>query len=116
MFVFLCFIPLILSFGIPLSLILDKLVSTEYEKHHEEWQNDGGPIGFLWKPPEYGWVRGMAKGQISRERCLARWLRHPPAWIEQDTTLLRLLRSYRVLRWLFWCSLVIAVFVWGAYH
>jgi hypothetical protein len=90
--------------------ITDKLFSEEYEKHRQNWLDDGEPVGSNWAPPNYGFSKYIKKGKKNGDRCLRRWMRCPPAWIKQDMRLVRLLFLYRTLRWVF-VLLLLALFI-----
>ena len=114
MFVIYCFFPLLLVFGIPLTILLDKLMVRFHRDHHAEWKGAGGPIGGFWKPPEYGWMSGVLKGQLARERCVSAWVKATPDWIQSNAINKKLWTGYIICRRIFWLSLLIAVFAWAA--
>ena len=60
------------------SWLFDKLVRWEYENHRSEWERDGKPDGYFWRPAEATrWASDNAKKRLG----LA-WLFITPQWIE----------------------------------
>jgi len=75
---------------------LDRLIRHEYQFHREAWENDGRPVGYLFRPPEATWFRSG----FAFHRCSLVWPVRTPRWVRDDLTAKRLLSRLR------WCVLV----------
>jgi hypothetical protein len=88
-------------------LTLSRLIRHEYQFHREEWEHDGKPIGYLWRPPEATWFRS----QFAFHRCALVWPISTPDWIREDPAGQTLLTR---LRWLalIWNIGAVLLFLW----
>jgi hypothetical protein len=84
---------------------LDRLIRHEYQFHREAWEQDGRPVGYLFRPPEGTWLRSG----FAFHWCSFAWLFHTPPWVRDDSSAKRLLSR---LRWfvLIW-NLGIIIFI-----
>ena len=72
----------------------DRLIRFEYEYHRADWENDGKPFGYVWRPPEIEEPMGSL---LAFWRCGSKWLFKTPAWMSQDIEAMRLLKRFRQL-------------------
>jgi hypothetical protein len=86
-FLFFLFLVLTAAF-----LIFDQLVKLEYRKYRTEWEKDGKPHGFFWKPPESPLVRGA----MATNRLSLYWLFRSPAWMKQNPSAVSLAKWLRI--------------------
>ena len=121
------FIPFLAFLGIILLLplyfvagwLLDELVRLEYTYHRQDWQRDGKPWGFTWRPPEHRrgtgpnvwpflpawrWSDRDWCAAENAHRCALVWLFRTPAWMRQDRKALRLVLWYRAMAFVFGAS------------
>ncbi len=73
-------------------LIFDRLVRLEYREYNGEWENDGKPIGFFWKPP--GAMEDMLA--IARTKLCFQWLFKSPHWMLQNPQAMSLVKWLRI--------------------
>jgi hypothetical protein len=72
----------------------DRLVRIEYVRYRTEWNKDGSPYGFFWRPPEAKFFSSMIH-HFARAECSVRWLFHTPGWTEGDNLAHSLLTKFR---------------------
>ncbi len=103
-------------FGMALVIVLlcalytvTRLIQHEYRFYREAWEEDGRPIGYMWRPREATWFGSS----FAFHRCALTWVFRPPAWVSGDTTAEALL--FR-LRWLVltWNVGFVALVIWLA--
>jgi len=89
---------LLLPVLIAVFLTFDQLVRFEYCSSKENWDKDGKPRGFFWRPAESnaGLAR-MLKSNFALQRCAFVWLFKTEDWMKADQHALRLVRRLRVL-------------------
>src|SRR6266436_2152429 len=87
---------------------VSRLIQHQYQFHRTAWENDGRPIGYMWRPPEATWFRS----QFAFHRCALAWPLSTPDWVHGDTAAEALLRR---LRWLvlIWNVGAILLFLWA---
>jgi hypothetical protein len=90
-------------FGIGLFVVLisafhflDRLIRYEYQFHREAWEQDGRPVGYLFRPPEASWFTSG----FAFQRCAFGWLFYTPHWVRDDSVARPLLSRLR------WCVLI----------
>jgi hypothetical protein len=79
-------------------LIFDEIIRTQYKNHYSEWEKDGKPHGFFFKPKEVKSAFGVKLGSwlAMQRRCfLMNW--KTPQWAFSEPKILRLIFWYRVL-------------------
>ena len=60
--------------------LFDCLVRWEYQHHRGQWERDGKPDGYFWRPPECAaWSSDLAKKRVGLE-----WLFCTPEWAERS--------------------------------
>ncbi|MFQ5906982.1 MAG: hypothetical protein ACE5JA_10495 [bacterium] len=87
---------LLLSVLIASFLIFAQVVRLEYREHRTEWEKDGKPMGFFWKPPE----SILVGGSLGLNRLCFYWLFKTPEWIRQNA------KGMSLLRWLRICGVI----------
>ena len=86
---------LLLAPAILLFVAFDRLVALEYNEHREDWERDGCPMGFFWKPAGSQFFASLAR-DFARGQCAVMWLFVTPTWIQTDRKASSLLSR---LRW-----------------
>ncbi|MBV9009385.1 MAG: hypothetical protein JO354_09515 [Verrucomicrobia bacterium] len=71
---------------------LDRLIRHEYAFHRDQWERDGRPNGFFFRPPELRWFRSG----FAFQRCALGWPLYTPEWVREDPTARTLHRRMRV--------------------
>jgi hypothetical protein len=89
----------------------DRLVALEYSEHRKEWETDGCPIGFFWKPPGTRFLASSAR-DFARGQCAVTWLFVTPKWIQTDEKARPLLSRLRWV-WLSFIFLAIPAFLFA---
>ena len=69
--------------------LFDRLHQLQYTSHRSQWERDGQPGGFVWKP------RDTASKALSSQWLMLAWLFATPQWIRGDSHALSLLYRYR---------------------
>src|SRR5205809_4901391 len=80
-------------------LLFDRLVRQEYSDYRSQWEQDGRPRGFFWRPQE---VHAFDITSVfARSRVMYVWLFSTPEWIARAPVLRSWLRRVRtgVLVW-----------------
>ena len=87
--------------------LCDRIVMCEYHFHREDWERDGRPKGFYWKP------KGETHllGRFETRRLGYRWLLKTPEWMKGDPECLLLLKRFRLFAGYVIACWVIAVLV-----
>src|SRR5262245_63673293 len=91
--VFLLLVPVLLG----AFATFDRIVRREYATFRENWEQDGRPAGFFWRPAELGLTSGAAT-----QWAMLRWVFRTPAWAVGGGEVVRLVgRLLRlVVTWL----------------
>lgn len=77
----------------------DRLVRLQYDEYRSEWEKDGKPSGFFWRPPEWrsqGWLQALHSG-LATHRVSFLWLIWTPAWMRETREGMTTARRMRVL-------------------
>jgi len=85
----------------------DKIVRQEYTIYRQNWEADGMPSGYFWKPDEHRHKSTMAS-VIPRCRCELFWLFVTPVWAKADTNLNHYFMLWRVC-YVFACLAVLII-------
>jgi len=73
--------------------LFDRLVRWEYDHQREQWQRDGSPDGYFWRPPGCTfWSSDMAKKRLG-----LLWLFSTPQWMAESPKCRRWLLQTRVI-------------------
>ena len=76
--------------------LFDCLVRWEYEHHRDQWERDGRPEGYFWRPKEAAfWSSDSAKKQLGFV-----WLFRTPDWIAERPDCRRWLNRLRTISFL----------------
>ena len=70
----------------------DRLLRIEWAEHRDQWESDGRPGGFFWRPQGAAW---WWPGSFARWRAFRHWVSGPRAWIDQDDRASELRMSIR---------------------
>lgn len=71
------------------------LVKLEYADHRPEWEADGRPGGFFWRPPISGFWASVRSG-LATSVLSMKWVFITPPWARADGRAQQLLRRLRV--------------------
>ncbi len=72
--------------------LFDCFVRLEYEQHREQWERDGKPSGFFWRPKECGfWFSHLAMHRLAHAVIFK-----TPAWAAERPECRRWLALMRV--------------------
>jgi hypothetical protein len=76
----------------------DQLIRREYAAHRADWERDGRPHGFFWRPPVTDRPDWLARAgwSLAQWRVMG-WLFRTPLWAATDSRAVRLLRRLRIL-------------------
>lgn len=85
-------------------LIFDSILRIQYKNHYSEWEEDGKPFGFFFRPKEINYFGSCIAMQ---SRCLALTF-VTPAWSLNEPKVLKLIFWYRILG-------VFSLLVWLAF-
>src|SRR5689334_3592695 len=89
------FLPPFLVFVLPFYFACgsyDRLIQFEYEYYRGDWENDGKPFGYVWRPPE---IEKYMRSLLAFWTCGGKWFFKTPAWMSQDIEAMSLLRRFR---------------------
>jgi hypothetical protein len=95
-------------------MVLDMLLSLEYNSYREEWEKDGQPHGFFWRPPETTWFSYLSlkpKSALGFFRLAFVWSLKIPKWMLTDRKAFLLVRLLRILV-VIWSVSFIGLFIW----
>lgn len=70
----------------------DILVKIEYRKYKHEWNFDGKPRGFFWRPVESTWF----SSSLAAQKLSFRWLFKTPHWAHNDIEAMSRLKILRL--------------------
>jgi hypothetical protein len=74
--------------------VIDLMIASAHYHHRDDWDREGMPRGYYWRPPDVPVSGGM---EALRDVCW-RWLLRTPSWAADGNQNFRiLLRAYRVL-------------------
>ena len=76
-------------------ITFDQIVKTEHDLFFSDWEQDGEPRGFFWRPPRGLSGFGSGWGLTAQSRWLA-WLFQTPPWARSNPEVLGLFRRYRI--------------------
>ncbi len=97
----------LLPFLVTSFVAFTSLVKLEYADHRPEWEADGRPGGFLWRPPTSGVLPGLRSGLATNALSL-KWLFITPSWARADTRARQLLLRLRICVTVWNCGIVAA--------
>ena len=102
---------------------IDRFYQYEYENCHDQWERDGEPRGYFWKPPQSSNVsyKLLFRRLLSPANALV-LVFVTPAWAKPDAAARKILKDLRhfVLLWnlgvVVWIGLLIALplFIFGS--
>ena len=73
--------------------IFDQLVRWEYDHHRDQWEHDGKPDGYFWRPEQSTfWTSNAAKKQLGFI-----WLFKTPQWVIENPKCQRWLLQFRII-------------------
>ncbi len=70
----------------------DVLVKIEHRKYRDEWNFDGKPRGFFWRPVESTWF----SSSIAAQKLSLRLLFKTPNWVHNDIEAMSRLKRLRL--------------------
>jgi len=85
----------------------DKLVKIEYRKYINQWNIDGKPRGFFWRPPE----SSLFSSSIAMQILTFRWLFRTPEWMRNDTEAVYWLKKLRLSALVFNAGIVVSFLI-----
>jgi hypothetical protein len=87
-------------------LIFDRILKIEHSEFPSDWERDGRPTGFFWKPPDGRFLEGSA----ARSSLAFEWVFSPPPWSKRDSRTEKLFKKLRTSVFTFW-ALCVGIFV-----
>ena len=104
----LCFFLFVVAVFGPAAItfaIFDGLLRKQYQMARSEWERDGSPRGFFWRPIESTDFGGAWR----RDQLLSRWVRKTPVWANSNSECVRMFQWLRVSACAWGVSACIAV-------
>ncbi len=90
---------LLLPFLIAAFIYFDKIVKIEYIHYKNNWEVDGKPYGYFWKPLETKSSLGIGlslKSTYAFYRCSLIWLFSTPEWLRNNAEASKYIKYLRI--------------------